>query len=411
MLLVLALISAIAPLSMDMYLPGMPAMADGLGTSASTVQLTLTTFTAGLGLGQLLVGPLSDGLGRRRLMVGATTVTAVAAIACALAPTIEILVAVRAVHGFAGGAAIVLARAAVADRATGDEAARLFSLLMVITGIAPIVAPLLGGALVGPFGWRGIFWVLAGLAVVMAVGAITFVPETLPPEHRKTGGLRALASNVAAVSRNRRYLGYAIGFIASFGAMFAYISASPFVYQDVLGRSPGEFSIAFAVNATGIVLATTINARVVGRIHARTMLLVGVSMIVAGGFGVAILVLTSSSPAWWAVTAALFVSVSGMGFVLGNATALAQSEVRYAAGTGAALMGAGQFLLAAAVSPLVGLAGSESAVPMAIAIPSFGLLALAAVLVLTRGGAAHDGTTDPAGEDADLTAPSPSRES
>ncbi len=161
MLCVLALISAIAPLSIDMYLPGLPLMADALDTTAASVQLTLTTFMAGLGIGQLIIGPISDGLGRRRILLAATIITALSGAACAVAPNIEFLIGARLVQGLSGGAAIVLARACIADRARGDDAAKLFSIMMIIGGIAPVVAPLIGGALLGPVGWRGIFWVLA----------------------------------------------------------------------------------------------------------------------------------------------------------------------------------------------------------------------------------------------------------
>ncbi|MGI9210367.1 MAG: MFS transporter, partial [Rhodococcus sp. (in: high G+C Gram-positive bacteria)] len=160
MLCALALLSAIAPLSTDMYLPGLPVMSESLGTTTVGVQLTLTTFMAGLGLGQLMIGPLSDGWGRRRLLIIGTLVLVASSALCALAPTVEVLIAARLVQGFSGGIGIVLARAVIADRARGDQAAKLFSIMMIIGGIAPVAAPLLGGALLGPIGWRGIFWVL-----------------------------------------------------------------------------------------------------------------------------------------------------------------------------------------------------------------------------------------------------------
>ncbi|NLU81527.1 multidrug effflux MFS transporter [Rhodococcus sp. HNM0569] len=387
MLFVLALVSAIAPLSMDMYLPGLPTMADSLGTSASSIQLTLTTFTAGLGIGQLLVGPVSDGTGRRRILLGAAAITTLAAVGCALAPSIEFLIGARLIHGLSGGAAIVVARACVADRARGDQAARLFSLLMMIGGVAPVVAPLLGGAMLGPIGWRGIFWVLAALGVVMVVGGALLVPETLPRERRTSGGLRALTSNIGSVVTNRRYLGYALGFMLAFGAMFSYISASSFVIQNVLGLSPGQYSLAFAINATGMVATTFVNSRLLGRFHARQLLLTGMTGLLAGGLATLAVVLVVDTPPWWAVLVPLFVTMSSMGMIFGNSTGLAQSEVPHAAGTGSALMGAGQFLLAAVVSPIVGVAGPETAVPMAIAIPAFALLALCSAGLLARGNA------------------------
>ncbi|WP_092808514.1 multidrug effflux MFS transporter [Rhodococcus globerulus] len=384
MLCILALISAIAPLSTDMYLPGLPIMAESLDTSAASVQLTLTTFMAGLGIGQLIIGPISDGIGRRRLLLGAAAITTLASAACALAPNIEFLIGARLIQGLSGGAAIVLARACIADRARGNGAAKLFSIMMIIGGVAPVVAPLLGGVLLGPVGWRGIFWVLTAAGAVMVAGVLTLVPETLPPERRHGGGLKALVANLGYVAGNRRYLGYALAFIFGFGALFSYIAASPFVVQNVLGLTPSQFSMVFAVNAVGMVAAATITARLLGRLSARTLLNFGVALLTISGsvlFCTAAL-FNSTSPA--ALLIPLFVSVSSIGFIMGNATALAQGEVTAAAGTGSALMGAGQFGLAAAVSPLVGIAGPDTAVPMAIAIPTFGLLAALSLALFAR---------------------------
>jgi DHA1 family bicyclomycin/chloramphenicol resistance-like MFS transporter len=390
MLCILALISAIAPLSTDMYLPGLPIMAESLDTSAASVQLTLTTFMAGLGIGQLIIGPISDGIGRRRLLLGAAAITTLASAACALAPNIEFLIGARLIQGLSGGAAIVLARACIADRARGNGAAKLFSIMMIIGGVAPVIAPLLGGVLLGPVGWRGIFWVLTAAGVVMVAGVLTLVPETLPPERRHGGGLKALVANLGYVTGNRRYLGYALAFIFGFGALFSYISASPFVVQNVLGLTPSQFSMVFAVNAVGMVVAATITARLLGRLSARTLLIFGVGLLTVSGAALfcAAALFDSTNPA--ALLIPLFVSISSIGFIMGNATALAQGEVTAAAGTGSALMGAGQFGLAAAVSPIVGIAGPDTAVPMAIAIPTFGLLAALALALFARKADATD---------------------
>ncbi|WP_430335570.1 multidrug effflux MFS transporter [Rhodococcus sp. ACT016] len=383
MLCVLALLSAIAPLATDMYLPGLPSMADSLGTSPASVQLTLTTFMAGLGIGQLVIGPLSDGLGRRNLLIAGTVLCAVSGVLCAIAPNIGVLIAARLLQGFSGGAGIVLARAVIADRAKGDAAARLFSVMMIIGGVAPVVAPLMGGALLGPIGWRGIFWVLAGAAVVMLIGVLTLVPETLPAERRHGGGLAALVHNLRYVVTNRTYLGYAFTFAFGFGALFSYISASPFVVQDVLGLSPGQFSIVFAINSLGIVTGSIVNTKLIGTFHARQLLTFGVSLLVASGL-LLTLATTIGGSHIWLVLPLMFGVVASIGFIMGNATALAQGQVSEAAGTGSALMGACQFGLAAVVSPLVGIAGSDTAAPMAIAILASGLIAMTSLKVLAR---------------------------
>lgn len=383
MLFVLALLSATAPLATDMYLPGLPIMSESLGTTTVGVQLTLTTFMAGLGAGQLIVGPLSDSWGRRRLLLAGTVVLALSSVLCATAPTIEVLVAARLIQGFSGGTGIVLARAVIADRARGNSAARLFGIMMIIGGAAPIVAPLLGGALLGPIGWRGIFWVLAAVAVAMTIGVLAFVPESLPPEKRHSGGLSALARNFGYVVRNRRFVGYAATFALGFGALFAYISASAFVTQDLLGLTPGQFSMVFAANSIGLVGANVVNTRLIGRIEVRTLLRFGTTLHFAAGILLLIAAIVAGTERW-VILPLLWVCVTSLGLVIGNATALGQGQVPSAAGTGSAVMGASQFGLAAIVSPLVGLGGEDTAVPMALAIVACGGLALTALLTLTR---------------------------
>ncbi|AKE89750.1 MULTISPECIES: multidrug effflux MFS transporter [Rhodococcus] len=383
MLFGLALLSATAPLATDMYLPGLPVMSESLGTSTVGIQLTLTTFMAGLGVGQLIVGPLSDGWGRRRLLLAGTVVLALSSALCATAPTVEVLIAARLIQGFSGGTGIVLARAVIADRARGNEAARLFSVMMIIGGVAPIVAPLLGGVLLGPIGWRGIFWVLTGLAVLMIVAVLTVVPETLPPERRHSGGLAMLARNFGTVIGNRRFVGYAATFALGFGAMFSYISASPFVVQEVLGMTPGQFSLIFAANSVGLVAGNIVNTRLIGRFEVRDLLRYGVTQMLTAGVLLVLAVLVADTNRWL-VLPLLFLVVSSLGFVMGNATALAQGQVPKAAGTGSAVMGASQFGLAALVSPLVGLGGEDTALPMALAIAISAALSMTALLTLTR---------------------------
>ncbi|WP_137725177.1 multidrug effflux MFS transporter [Prescottella subtropica] len=381
MLCVLALLSAIAPLATDMYLPAMPSMTDHLGTSDTAVQLTLATFMAGLGIGQLIVGPLSDGMGRRNLLIVGTVLCALSGALCAVAPSIEILIAARLLQGFSGGAGIVLARAVIADRAKGDVAARLFSVMMIIGGVAPVVAPLMGGALLGPIGWRGIFWVLSGAAVVMLLGVLFLVPETLPAQRRHGGGLSALVGNLRYVVTNRIYLGYAFTFTFGFGALFAYISASPFVMQDILGLSPGQFSVVFAINSLGIMIGSIVNTKLIGTYTPRQLLTFGVGLLVSSGL-LLTLATTVGGTRIWFVLPLMFSSVTSIGFIMGNATALAQGQVTEAAGTGSALLGACQFGLAAIVTPLVGIGGT--AVPMAVAILASGAVALVSLKVLAR---------------------------
>ncbi|OBK76820.1 multidrug effflux MFS transporter [Mycobacterium sp. 1274761.0] len=381
-LAVLALLTAVAPLSIDMYLPAFPAMATEFGTSASAIQLTLTTFMIGLALGQLVIGPLSDRFGRRPLMLAGTLVCIGAGAACALAPTIGLLTAFRFVQGFSGAAGVVLSRAVISDRAHGARAARYFSIMMIINGAAPVVAPLLGGSLIGPIGWRGVFWILAGLAAAMFLGVSFVLAETHPAEHRTTGGLGAMVREAASVFRNRRYVGYTCAFAFGFTVMFSYIAASPFVLQNVLGLSRITYSFAFAANAVGLVAMNAVNARIVARFGQRPLLHLGVSLLVL--FSALLVVDAVLGPVLWATLVLLWCAVTSLGLVVANATALALDEVRHVAGSGSAVLGALQFGMAAVVAPLVGIAGDHTALPMAIAMVTSALIAASALVLLTR---------------------------
>ncbi|MGB6039900.1 MAG: multidrug effflux MFS transporter [Gordonia sp. (in: high G+C Gram-positive bacteria)] len=383
MLLSLALLSAIAPLATDMYLPGLPRVVDELDTSPSLVQLTLTTFMLGLAAGQLVMGPLSDGLGRRRPLIVGTVLLTLAGLGCALAPSIGVLITLRFLQGVTGGIGVVVARAVIADRTEGDQSAKLFSIMMIITSAAPVVAPLLGGVLVGPIGWRGVFYVLTGLALVMLLAVARFVPESLPVERRHPVEPRAIASNIRAVLSNRLYLGYTLTFGIGFGAMFGYISASPFVIQELMGFSPAVFSVLFAINALGIGLAGTANTRLVGKLHPQRLLTIGVGALVMVGTGMLAVALFAPD-VHWLLLVLVFCLTATFGLTAGNATALALGQVRDRAGTGSAVLGTLQFTVGAIVSPLVGIGGSTSVLPMAIVIFTCTVLAAGAFLTTLR---------------------------
>jgi DHA1 family bicyclomycin/chloramphenicol resistance-like MFS transporter len=330
----------------------------------------------------LVIGPLSDRFGRRPLMITGTGLCILAGLACALAPNVELLTASRFLQGFGGAAGVVLSRAVISDRARGAVAARLFSLMMIINGAAPVVAPLIGGSLLNLIGWRGVFWILTGMAAAMLIGVLTILSETHPPERRHTGGLKAMLRDARSVLANHRYIGFTLAYAFSFTVMFGYISASPFVLQNVLGLSQLTYSFAFAANAAGLVAMNAINARIVGRFGQRRLLHLGVSLLVT--FSVLLLIDALLGPVLWATLVLLWCTVTSLGLVVANATSMAMDEVRYAAGTGSAVLGALQFGLAAAVSPLVGIAGDHTATPMAVAMVSSAVIGALALLVLTR---------------------------
>lgn len=372
LLLVLALLAAVAPFATDLYLPAFPEMADEFGAGASAIQLTLTAFLCGAGLGQLVFGPLSDRFGRRRpLLVGATALVA-ASLVAALAPTLPVLVAARFVQGLSAAAGMVLARAVIADLTRGAAAARAFSLMMIVVGVAPVVAPLVGGLLSGLIGWRGVLGVVCGIAVLMLVAAAAFVPESLPPSARAA----AAGSGRWRALRSRGYLGHALAFGFGFGVLMSYISASPFLYQSMMGLSELQYGLMFGLNAVAMMTASGLSARNAAVFGPTRMLGWGLTATLVGSVLV-LLVAVSGLPASWLAVAVL-VAVAPIGLVMGNATALAQGAAPGAAGSAAAVQGALQFGLAALVSPLVGIAGEDSAVPLGIAMVVMAVVALSA---------------------------------
>lgn len=379
---VLGLLTAVSPLSTDMYLPGFPQLAADLGVSSSAVQLTLTAFMVGLGLGQLVIGPLSDRFGRRLPLLIGTTVCALASAACAVAPTITVLVVFRFVQGFSGAAGVVLSRAVISDRATGTAVAKTLSVLMMINGVAPVIAPLLGSLLLPSIGWRGVFWVLAGVAVLMFIGVTVWITETHPADRRHTGGLSTLTRNGVALLGDRRFVGYTLVFSFNFAVLFAYISASPFVLQNRLGLSQFHYSLVFSSNAVGLILVSALNARLVERFGQRRLLLVAAVLLPLTAAGLLIDALVG--PAMWPTLILLWCTVSSMGLMLPNAASLAIQQSRHSAGTGSAILGALQFVCAGTVAPLVGIAGERSALPMAITMVTAAALAAAALATTPR---------------------------
>jgi MFS transporter, DHA1 family, multidrug resistance protein len=357
--------NAIGPLSIDMYLPAFPEIARELHTSASSVQLTLTACVAGLALGQLVLGPLSDRFGRRIPVIAAMLTYAVASLLCALATSVGALIALRFVQGLAGAGGIVISRAVVRDLHSGARAVRLFSSLMLVTGLAPILAPLVGGQLLAISSWEGIFISLSILSALIAILTALGLRETLPPERRVPSGLRRTVQTMGMLLRDRSFLGHALAGGLTFGALFAYISGSPFVLQGIYGLSPQGFSLAFALNGLGLVAASQVNARIVERLGPTRLLRRALASVVASACALLVVVSIGDLPVW-AVLVPMFAIVSSIPFVLPNSTALALADHAAVAGTASALLGLIQFMVGALAAPLVGVAGPDTAVPMAV---------------------------------------------
>jgi DHA1 family bicyclomycin/chloramphenicol resistance-like MFS transporter len=384
LVLILGSLSAFGPLSIDMYLPSLPALSRDLNASASAAQLTLSACLLGLAFGQVIAGPLSDTLGRRRpLLIGLIAYT-VASLLCVVAPSVYILIALRLIQGMAGAAGIVIARAIVRDMVSGVDVARFFSILMLVSGIAPIGAPLVGGLVLRFTSWRGVFVLLAILVTLMLLAVITGLSETLPEERRQSGKLRSTLATFRRLLLDRLFVGYALSCGLAFAAMFAYISGSPFVVQDIYGLSPQMFSLIFGLNALGIGTAGQISGRLVGRVSSKKLLSGGLIAVAIGG--TALLLVVIMHVGLIGILPSLFVVVASMGIISPNATALALADYPHIAGSASALLGVLQFSVGAAVAPLVGIAGTETALPMALVIAILDVSALMTYLLLDRRG-------------------------
>ncbi|MEU1314374.1 multidrug effflux MFS transporter [Streptomyces tibetensis] len=379
-------LTAVPPLAMDMYLPSLPEVTRSLHAPAATVQLTLTACLAGMALGQLVVGPMSDRWGRRRPLLAGLAVFVVATVLCALAPTVETLVALRLAQGLAGAAAIVIARAVVRDLYDGMAMARFFSTLMLISGVAPIVAPLIGGQVLRVTDWRGVFVVLTAIGVLIGVLVWTRLPETLEPAERHGGGVGEALRAMRGLLADRAFAGYMLTGGFAFAALFAYISASPFVIQEIYGASPQTFSLLFGVNSVGLVLVGQINGKIlVGRVSLDRVLGIGLTIVITAATALLLMSLgVFGEVGLVPVAAALFVLMSAMGITLPNTQALALMRTKHAAGSASALLGTSSFLIGAVASPLVGVAGEDTALPMAVVQLAAALVALACFMGMCR---------------------------
>ncbi|WP_235999811.1 Bcr/CflA family multidrug efflux MFS transporter [Qaidamihabitans albus] len=380
--LVLGGLTAFGPLSVDMYLPALPSMAADLQSSDATLQLTLSSFIVGLALGQLVIGPLSDAVGRRKPLLIGIAIYVAASVLCALSPSAELLIAARAVQAIGAAAGIVVARATVRDLFSGTAMTKFFSMLMLVTGLAPILAPVIGGQVLNWTSWRGVFLVLTAFGALLLAVAAFALPEPLPAHLRSPARLGSVLRTYAGLLRDRVFLGYALSAGMIFAAMFSYIAGSSFVLQGVYGLSPQQYSLVFGLNGVGIMVAGQVNGRIVGRVRERTLLATGLFAATAGSAGLVAAALFDLGLA--GLLPPLFVVVSSIGLIMPNTNSLALADHPRSAGSASALLGVLQFVIGGAASPLVGLGGDDSALPMASIMASFGLLSLLSFLLLAR---------------------------
>lgn len=378
----LVLLTGLPAMAIDIYTPSLPAVADQLDATASAVQLTISGFMIGMAVGQLLSGPLSDSLGRRRLLLIGEAVCLAATVGCALAPTIELLILARAFQGLSGAFGVAIARAIVVDVTTGARTSRLIATLMAIVGIAPISAPLIGSLTAAIAGWRSAFWLLAAVLVVALVIVVARIPETLPPARRRPATVRGVARSVATILSRRRYVGYLLTYALAFGAFFAYIAAAPFILQVQHGFSAVEYGLIFSSGALLMVASVTTAGRLAGRIDPHKILAVGLAgLLLASGI---LLVGAFTGLSLWIFLVGVAVLACGMGQVLPSGTTLALEQGRDLGGSASAVLGFSQFTVGAVVAPLVGIAGASDPRPFGIVMITGAVLAVIAFVVLAR---------------------------
>ena len=370
------------PLSLDLYLPALPQLADDLSTSASVAQLSITTCLLGLALGQLVAGPLSDRLGRKRpLMVGLLAYF-LASVACALAPSATVLVLLRLVQGLAGAAGIVISRAIARDLYSGRALMIFFSRLLLIAGLAPVVAPILGGQLSRVMSWRGIFGVLAGFGAALLLAGWFGLKETLPPERRIVGGFRQTLHGYNTLLHDRFFVGCALSSGLAGATMFAYIAGSTFVLQRIYGMSPQGFSLVFGCISLGLVAAAQGGARIALVWPLPRVLGLGLAVNLFGA--TALLVTVISGLPLAVLIGALVVMVCAVGLIFPTANALAMADYPDLAGTASSLQGLSQFVFGAVAAPLVGIAGDQTALPLGIVTTLVSAFAMTSFVGLVR---------------------------
>ncbi|NIF46593.1 Bcr/CflA family multidrug efflux MFS transporter [Enterobacter sp. Ap-916] len=374
-IVILGLLAMLMPLSIDMYLPALPMIAQGFNVPAGSAQMTLSTYILGFAIGQIFYGPMADSLGRKPVVLGGTLVFALAAIACALSQTIDQLIWMRFLHGLAAAAASVVINALMRDIYPKEEFSRMMSFVMLITTIAPLVAPMIGGAVLVWYSWHTIFWILAAAALLASAMIFFFIHETLAPEMRQKFNLRTTAGNFATLFRHKRVLSYMLASGFSFAGMFSFLSAGPFVYIELNHVSPQHFGYYFALNVVFLFFMTMINSRFVRRVGAINMFRTGLCI----QFAMAVWLVVSSQLdfGFWAMVLGVAVFISCVSLVSSNAMAVILDEFPHMAGTASSLAGTFRFGIGALTGALLSVATFNTAWPM---IWSIAICATASVL-------------------------------
>ena len=359
----LGMLTAITPLATDLYLPALPIMPGELNTTASNIQMTIGVMTFGVAIGQLFGGPISDTMGRKVPLIIGNLLCVISALICAYAPSIEILLLGRFLQGLTGSVGVVIAKAIARDFASGQELTKLFALLMMVNGLAPVLAPLVGGQLLLFTTWRIIFVILAVFSAILLVGSFLF-RESLPKEKRIAGGIGTATKNYITLIKDKQFLGQTLIQFFAFGAFFAYISGSSFVYQNIFQLSAQKFSYLFGINSCGIILASAISGRVSNVITSRQILTFSLWQLTIGSllFLVAMIFEWSLIP----VTTILFFTACTVSLFGSASFSMAMTKYGKMAGSASAILGFASMFAAGIVSPIVGIGGEHTGIPMGI---------------------------------------------
>jgi DHA1 family bicyclomycin/chloramphenicol resistance-like MFS transporter len=364
LIFILGSLSALGPLSIDMYLPSFPRIGLDLNVPISSVESTVAAYFVGLAIGQLFYGPIADRWGRKFPLYLGLNLYILSSVGCALSHRIDMLIGLRFVQALGGCAEMVIARAVVRDLFDERESVSIFSFLMLVMGLAPILAPMLGGALVQSFGWRIIFWILAASGAVCLISVFSFLPETLPADRRQRHGLGKIISTYGILLRSRHFMSYTTSGSLVIAGMFSYIAGSPFVFMKIFGVAPERYGLYFGLNALGLISSAQIN-RVISRTYQTTAILNG-SLLLAAVAGVLLLIdAWTGLGGFLGILLPLFFYIASLGFILPNTIALAMQPYPNHAGSASALFGTFQFAAGAAFSSLVGVFHNQTAVPMA----------------------------------------------
>ncbi|WP_413299644.1 Bcr/CflA family multidrug efflux MFS transporter [Bacillus sp. 1P10SD] len=360
--LLLGSLGLLGPFTIDTYLPSFPTIVKDYHTTASLVQISLTSCLLGLGLGQLIIGPLSDVKGRRKPLIFFIILYLLASLTCAIAPNIYFLIGSRLVQGFAAAGGLVISRAIVRDLFSGRELTKFFTMMVLVGNLGPIVAPIAGGGILAFTNWHGVFVALACLGAVLLCIVLLKLEETLPVENRVPSNLSQILKNFGSLFKDRTFLGYALAQGFTVAGIFAYVSGIPFVYQNIYGVTPQQFSFLFGVNGIALIIGSQMVGRLADFVQEKTFLKIG--LVISNVAGAWLLIALLLKAPLFAVAIPIFFFVSSISIIGTTSFALAIESQGHIAGSASALLGVMPFVLGSITAPLVGIAGANTGIPM-----------------------------------------------